>query len=59
MSGLCFSFEETEEDAECVFFTALLASASNLVSGFGWSCSPFDLKEKKQQNKQLDELHGM
>ena len=46
ISGPCFSFEE--EAAKCVFFTALLASASSLVSGFGWSCSPFDLKKMKQ-----------
>ena len=35
VSGLPFSFKETEEDAVCAFFIVLLASASNLVSGFG------------------------
>lgn len=35
VSGLSFSFKETEADAVCAFFIVLLASASSLVSGFG------------------------
>lgn len=30
-----FAFKELEEGIVCTFFVALLASASNLVSGFG------------------------
>lgn len=59
VSGLPFIRKEPEEDAMCTFFIALLASASSLVSGLGWSCSPFDWRERQSRRNEAKLSNGI